>query len=168
MLNSLVVRGRWSSLVWLRAFGTTIFEILSFFTYIGNMYIKWKLKTFQIRIWHEKVWFVMKNLQKIGILRFLPLVLMRFFFFRNQRDNIQRGPLWQIDLTQPASLRPLASYLQFRVMYFKVKTLEEIWKNFVSWGGLEPLTLPWIWHTCALYQLSYCGLILNPTDPWFV
>ena len=91
-----------------------------------------------------------------------------WFYNWNQRDSIQRGPLWEIDLTQPASLRPLASYLQFRVMYFKVKTLEEIWKNFVPWGGLEPLTLPWIWHTCALYQLSYCGLILNPTDPWFV
>ena len=46
MLNSLVVRGRRSSLVWSLAFGTTIFENASFFTYIGNMYIKWKLKTF--------------------------------------------------------------------------------------------------------------------------
>ena len=45
MLNSLVVRGRRSSLVWSLAFGTTIFENASFFTYIGNMYIKWKLKT---------------------------------------------------------------------------------------------------------------------------
>ncbi len=45
MLNGLVGRGRRSSLVWLLAFGTTIFEISSFFIYIGNMYIKWKLKT---------------------------------------------------------------------------------------------------------------------------
>ena len=55
LLNSLVVRGHRSSLVWSLAFGTTIFENSWFFTYIGNMYIKWKLKTFQIRIWHEKI-----------------------------------------------------------------------------------------------------------------
>ena len=78
MLNSLAVRGRRSRLVSSLAFGTTIYEISSFFTKIGNMYIKWKLKTFQIRIWHGKVWFVMKNLQKIGFLWFLPSVLRGF------------------------------------------------------------------------------------------
>ena len=87
MLNSLVVRWRRSSLVWPRSFGTTIFENLSFFTYMGNMYIKWKLKTFQIWIWHKKIQFLMKNLQKIEFSWLLPQFDENFFcnayFFEN-------------------------------------------------------------------------------------
>ena len=82
MLNSLVVRGRRSSLVWSLAFGTTIFEILKFFTNIGNMYIKWKLKTFQIRIWHKKYNLLWKNCKKLIFHDFC--VQFRWdFFFRN-------------------------------------------------------------------------------------
>ena len=80
MLNSLVVRWRRSSLIWPLSFGTTIFENLSFFTYMGNIYIKWKLKTFQIWIWHKKIQFLMKNLQKIEFSRFLPQFRWDFFF----------------------------------------------------------------------------------------
>ena len=80
MLNSLVVKWHRNSLAWSLAFGITIFEISLFFTYISNMYIKSKLKTFQIRIWHEKISFIMKNLQKIDFSWFLRSVSMRFFF----------------------------------------------------------------------------------------
>ena len=36
------------------AFSTTIFENSSFLTYMDNMCIKWKLKTFYIPFWHKK------------------------------------------------------------------------------------------------------------------
>ena len=48
--TSLPSRLFWAALYFDRenflAFGTTIFENSSFLTYMDNMYIKWKLKTF--------------------------------------------------------------------------------------------------------------------------
>ena len=42
------------------AFEAKIFENSHFFTYIGNMYIKWKLESFYIQIWHKKIELVIK------------------------------------------------------------------------------------------------------------
>ena len=48
------------------AFEAKIFENSHFFTYIGNMYIKWKLESFWIQIFpieHDWFWKNFKNLQ---------------------------------------------------------------------------------------------------------
>ena len=60
---------RWSQshLVWHQnfwVFGMSIFYKLQFYTYMDNMHIKWKLKSFWYYICHQKVQLSMKTLWK--------------------------------------------------------------------------------------------------------
>ena len=68
----------------LPAFGTTIFENSSFLTNIDNMYIKWKLRTFWIQIWHKKYNLLWKKLHKKSFSKFSSHFLLHFFF-RNSK-----------------------------------------------------------------------------------
>ena len=85
MMYSFARRGRQSSLVWLWKFASfwyEKFENLPFFTYIGNMYIKWKLKTFWIQIWHKKIQFALKFFAKNGFFKIFVPALTKFFFLK--------------------------------------------------------------------------------------
>ena len=82
-LHTFVVSWRRSSLLWLIMFGTTILENLWFLTYMDNIYIKWKLKTFYIHIWHKKMPFVMKKFEKNKFFKIFVSFLTAIFFFRN-------------------------------------------------------------------------------------
>ena len=51
-----------------------IFEKIQFYSYMDNMYIKWKLNAFQIQICHKKELFCTKYFLKIGF-SFFSLIL---------------------------------------------------------------------------------------------
>ena len=54
-LYSFAINWHQSSLLWPWKFGSQLLKISQFLSYIDNMYIKWKLQTFYIQIWHKKV-----------------------------------------------------------------------------------------------------------------
>ena len=83
-LNTFVVSWRRSSLLWPLMFGTTILENLWFLTYMDNIYIKWKLKTFYIHIWHKKMPFVMKKFEKNKFFKIFVSFLTAIFFSKRE------------------------------------------------------------------------------------
>ena len=82
MNRSFSMRPCQSDLVWrwnFWDFDMNIFEKWWFYTYMDNMHIKWKLKSFWIHIWCQKVLLCMKFFEKIGF--------QKNFFFNFRRKK---------------------------------------------------------------------------------
>ena len=51
---------------------------------MDNIYIKWKLKTFYIHIWHKKMPFVMKKFEKNKFFKIFVSFLTAIFFSKRE------------------------------------------------------------------------------------
>ena len=138
-LHTFVVSWRRSSLLWPLMFGTTILENLWFLTYMDNIYVKWKLKTLYIYIWHQKMPFVMKKFEKNKFFKIFVSFFMAIFFFKTRIFR-------KIYYTTPHFLD---SYLFFT--WKKEFTLRLDTPNFITrktaslwkcWGWIPPPTHP--------------------------
>ena len=63
---------------------------------MDNIYIKWKLKSFQIDIWYQKVLFDKKYLRKLNFWKFLISFLQKKNFFERK--------IFQIFFIQPPQI----------------------------------------------------------------
>ena len=72
MLCSFVMRLLRRKLHWSFKFARSIFEKPSFMTYMYNMYIKWKQKTYRIQIWYKIKILLQFFLEKTKVSKFSP------------------------------------------------------------------------------------------------
>ena len=82
MLHNLAVRVRRSSVLLSWKFARRKSECCHFSICMHNMHTKWKLRTFWIWIWHQKIWFVTK------------LCIWSIFWFFVY-DKFRTGQLWR-------------------------------------------------------------------------
>ena len=73
-----------SELVWKFPIWPDNFQKFTIFIYIDNIYIKWKLKTFYIHIWHKKMPFVMKKFEKNKFFKIFVSFLTAIFFSKRE------------------------------------------------------------------------------------
>ena len=84
MLCSFVMRLLRRKLHWSFKFARSIFEKVSFMTYMHNMHIKWKQKTYRIQFWYKIKILLQFFFLKKNILKFLPHFKKKLFFWNSK------------------------------------------------------------------------------------
>ena len=121
-----------SDLVWRKnfwVFGMSIFEKLQFYTYMDNMHIKWKLKSFWICICHQKV--------QLGMKTFWNKNNFKIFCFHFHRKKISNANFSKFPFQYPQNfilewfLTPKKKFT-WRIdnPYFIIDKIVSVWKRF--------------------------------------
>ena len=130
-----------SDLVWRQnfwVFGMSIFEKLQFYTYMDNMHIKWKLKSFWIYICHQKV--------QLGMKTFWKKMNFKIFCFDFQRKKISKANFSTFLFQYPQNfvlewfLTPKKKFTRrIHNPYFIIDKMVSVWKCFGHF--VPPLSL---------------------------
>ena len=137
--HSFDVRWRKSSLLWPQKFANFWyynFWKITFLICIDNMYIKWKLKTFYIQIWHQKIKFVMKQFAWYEFLKKFCLIFHGIF--------VQKSKFSKHFHTQPLTfvLSTCFKHLKrnLHCILTLITALNSKWQAVEwAWGGIRPI-----------------------------
>ena len=126
----------WCQIFWV--FGMSIFEKLQFYTYMDNMHIKWKLKSFWIYICHQKV--------QLGMKTFWKKMNFKIFCFDFQRKKKFKHKFFNIPFSIPPKfyfgmIFNTKKEFTWRIdnPYFIIDKIVSVWKCFGHF--VPPLSL---------------------------